>query len=120
MLSRWNLVGLFGAQGHDFHAISAEDEAAELTFQSQEADRIPELAGRPWLQRPEVSTSEDVVQAWPRGMKQAGGASPGNLKTDAEIVQASLLDSSQQGPGGVGRARAQSPGLTTAPCGPRG
>lgn len=63
MFSRWNLAVLFGVQGRGFHVISMEDRVAALTTQSQETDRVPELARRPRLQRPEVPRPEDAVQA---------------------------------------------------------
>lgn len=33
MFTHWNLICLFGGQGHGFHVVSTEDKLAELTFQ---------------------------------------------------------------------------------------
>lgn len=39
MLTRWNLVSLFGVQSRGFHVVGTEDKLAEPTFQSLETDR---------------------------------------------------------------------------------
>ena len=89
MLTPWNLVGLFGVQSRGFHVVGTEDKLAEPTFQSPETDRT---GTQSWLGAHDHGR-EDVVQAWPHGTKQVGGASLGNLKRDAEIGWARLLAS---------------------------